>query len=174
MHSAYAWVHTPNQTSTGQELFMNKAAAVVVSVVAAGFLLAACSADAVTGSDISSSINGTIGNGSQNSGLAARVRCEVSASRSKVSVDGNNLRPLNGVFTARIQSGSHTATAGALQAMGDEVEFDFDSNANDIAEGATAIARNFIQVSAGADVTGEILNPAGAVVASGTAECLVR
>jgi hypothetical protein len=43
------------------------------------------------------------------SGPVARVRCEVRSNRSKISVDGNDLRPLGGMFSARVRSGANTA-----------------------------------------------------------------
>lgn len=104
--------------------------------------------------------------------LGARVRCEVRAGkRSKVSVDGNNLRPLGGVFTARITSGANTALSAPRTAYGDEVEFDFDSDADDIRAGATAISPGFI---VGGSVSAVILGADNQVVASGTAACRMR
>jgi len=70
------------------------------------------------------------------------VRCEKRGSRSKASVDGNNLR--SGQYKAVLKSGTRTARTDFDQTIGDEIEFDFDSNRNDIAEGATAIPANFI------------------------------
>jgi hypothetical protein len=99
-----------------------------------------------------------------------RVRCERRGTRrSKASVDGNNLA--SGSYRARLTSGANSATSAARNTVGDEVEFDFDSNRNDIAEGATAIARDFIQ---GGEATGELLNANGQVVASATVACEVR
>jgi hypothetical protein len=104
-----------------------------------------------------------------------RVRCELrSGQRSKISVDGNNLRPLNGRWSAVVRSGVNVASASAQTAIGDEVEFDFDSAPDDIAAGAVAISRSFITPGAGPDVTAQILNASGAAVASGSAECSVR
>src|SRR6266849_7614112 len=74
-----------------------------------------------------------------------RVRCEKRADRSKISVDGNDLVPANGQFTARATSGGNTARSGAQTAVAGEAEFDFDSNANDVAAGATRISASFIQ-----------------------------
>ena len=54
--------------------------------------------------------------------------------------------------------------------MGDEVEFDFDSEPDDIAAGATAIAAGFIQ-GAPPQVTGQILDTSGAVVVQATVTC---
>jgi len=95
----------------------------------------------------------------------------VRAGRSKISVDGNNLA--NGSYQARVTSGANTATAPAHQTIGDEVEFDFDSNGTDIAAGATAIGANFIQ-GAPPQVTGTILTLGGNVVVEATGNCLVR
>ncbi len=70
------------------------------------------------------------------------VRCEKRNSRSKASVDGSNLR--SGQYRAVLKSGTRTARSSFDQTTGDEVEFDFDSNPNDIAEGASALSANFI------------------------------
>lgn len=101
-----------------------------------------------------------------------RLRCEkrFDPARSKISVDGRNVSP-NAIYTARVISGQNQATARPKSAVGDEVEFDFDSNPNDIAEGATAIVPTLIAARAGADVVGEILSPQGQVVASQSVEC---
>ena len=47
------------------------------------------------------------------------------------------------------------------RAVGDEVEFDFDSNTE---RGATRIPANFIRARAGAEVIGQLLNANGVVV----------
>ena len=70
------------------------------------------------------------------------VTCEKRANRSRASVDGSNLR--SGSYRAVLKSGEKTARSPLDQTIGDEVEFDFDSNPNDIAEGATPIPANFI------------------------------
>lgn len=70
------------------------------------------------------------------------VRCEKRSTRSKASVDGNNLR--SGQYRAVLKSGTHTARSPYDQTIGDEIQFDFDSNPNDIADGATAISASFI------------------------------
>jgi len=72
----------------------------------------------------------------------ARVSCEKRTSRSKVSVDGNNLAP--GAYRAVVRSGTNRAGSNFETADGDEAEFDFDSRPADIAEGATAIPPGFI------------------------------
>ena len=68
-------------------------------------------------------------------------------------------------------SGANSATSSAQQAVGDQAEFDFDSDAGNIAAGATPIPASFIQ---GNQVTGQILNAANAVVAQASATCSVR
>jgi hypothetical protein len=99
------------------------------------------------------------------------VTCERRADRSRASVNGNNLA--SGTYRARITSGANTATTGLAPAVGDEVQFDFDSDPTDIAAGATAIGAGFIQGTP-PQVTGEILDAGGAVVVSATATCLDR
>ena len=121
------------------------------------------------GSSGSGSDNAGSGNGGGDGDDTLRVRCEVrGTSRSKISVDGRNLA--SGNYWARVQSGVNTAVSGLRATIGDEVEFDFDSQPNDIAAGATAIARTFIR---NGRVTAEILN-AGTVVRSATVACRVR
>jgi hypothetical protein len=98
-----------------------------------------------------------------------RVRCERRAARSRASIDGNDLIP--GIYQARLASGSNVAVSPAAATVGDEVEFDFDSNRADIRAGATAISPNFIQ---GGQVTGALLDANGAVVAQATVTCRSR
>jgi len=100
-----------------------------------------------------------------------RVRCEVRSDRSRISVDGNDL--VTGTYQAMVTSGANSATAPASQTIGDEVEFDFDSDAGDIAAGATAIAADFIQGTP-PQVTGAILTLGGSVVVSATVDCTVQ
>jgi hypothetical protein len=71
---------------------------------------------------------------------------------------------------ARVTSGANQVVSAPRATVGDEVEFDFDGNANDIAEGATPIAASFIE---GGTVTGEVLL-GSAVVTAATATCRVR
>eukprot|EP01036_Dinobryon_divergens_P052101 gene52101-69713_t len=102
-------------------------------------------------------------------GVAAQsivVKCETRSDRSKASVDGKNLA--SGNYTAVLVSGANTAQSPAEATVGDEVEFDFDSNPRDIRQGATAIKSNFIVNNR---ATGKLLNSAGKVVAQQTATC---
>ncbi|MCG8467239.1 MAG: hypothetical protein MJB57_03395 [Gemmatimonadetes bacterium] len=98
-----------------------------------------------------------------------RLRCEVRPGRSEISVDGDDLAP--GTYAARVFSGAHSADAPATEATGDEVEFDFDSEADEIADGATAIARDFIDTTTMPHVGAELLDGSGAVLLSVSGNC---
>jgi hypothetical protein len=100
-----------------------------------------------------------------------RVTCERRSDRSKISVDANNVTPRNGRFQARVRAAGGTVTSALKRAIGDEVEFDFDSNTE---LGATRIPANFIRARTGADVIGQLLNANGVVVASRGVECSFR
>jgi hypothetical protein len=98
------------------------------------------------------------------------VRCEKRSARSKASVDGSNLR--SGQYRAVLKSGTKTRRSPFDQTIGDEVQFDFDSNANDIAEGATAIPADFI---VNGRVRGYLVNTSGERVSPVvTAICRIR
>jgi hypothetical protein len=87
-------------------------------------------------------------------------------------VDGKNL--VVGNYSAMVTSGGNTATTGLQATIGDEVEFDFDSDPDDIAAGATAISATFIQASSNPHVTAAILDMAGQTVVSAAGNCDVR
>lgn len=82
-----------------------------------------------------------------NVNAAVDTSCEVRSGRSKVSVDGSRLGP--GWYRASIQSPNSRAgrvfSRNMLRPVRGEVEFDFDSNGNDIAKGATRIAPSYIK-----------------------------
>jgi hypothetical protein len=100
------------------------------------------------------------------------VKCEKRAGRSKISVDGKSLA--NGVWLkAQVISGAKLRTSPWKRTAGREVEFDFDSNANDIAEGATPIGAAFITGTRG-PVTGKLVNRTGRTVMSDTVLCRAR
>lgn len=99
------------------------------------------------------------------------LTCERRSNRSRASVNGKNLA--SGQYRARITSGANQASSGLAPTVGDEVEFDFDSDPGDIAAGATPIAPNFLQGTP-PQMTGELLDAGGAVVASGVATCRQR
>lgn len=111
------------------------------------------------------------GGGGSTGTATAIVKCERRSSRSRASVDGSNLSAGN--YTAVITSGSSSASAPAQATVGDEVEFDFDSDAGDIAAGDTAIAAGFISGTP-PQVLGQILDTNGNVVASAIAVCELR
>ena len=99
---------------------------------------------------------------------SVQVTCERRSSRAKVSVDGNGLAP--GAYTARIVSGSNEAVSPAENAIGDEIELDFDSDGGDIAAGATPITSDFIQ-GAPPQVLGQLRDSEGNLVAENLATC---
>ena len=104
------------------------------------------------------------------SAASLRLRCETRTDplRSKISVDGRNVLP-NAMYSARVISGTNQKTAGPKVAIGDEVEFDFDSDRGDIRRGATAIAPNFIRNHS---VRAAIFNSSGQIIAGPkTATC---
>ncbi len=103
------------------------------------------------------------------SAATIRVKCEKRANRSKISVDGNDLA--SGMYSARVVSGANQKTSALQAAVGDEAEFDFDSNPKDIAAGATPIAADFIQ---GGQVVGKILDTNGNTIVSDTVRCRVK
>ncbi|MGE0439986.1 MAG: hypothetical protein AB7L66_03265 [Gemmatimonadales bacterium] len=136
--------------------------------------LVACQAGDVTDPSADRNSTGSVTTGGTPAGAAAgavRVRCEVRSNRSKISVDGRSLRPATATYSARAVSGGNVASAPARAAVGGEVEFDFDSDPGDIAEGAVAIGAGFI---VGGSVTGEILDAAGTLVATATVSCTVK
>lgn len=99
-----------------------------------------------------------------------RVKCEKRSNRSKISADGSDL--VAGAYRAVAMSGGKSVMSNLQTAVGDEAQFDFDSNANDIAQGATALPANFI---VDGRVKAVILNSAGqAATATVEAICRVR
>jgi hypothetical protein len=135
---------------------------------------AACSNDLVNPSSSSSTPAEVAMIGAENlSAVTAtlRVRCERRPGRSKISVDANDVAPRNGLFRARVRAAGGTVTSALKRAVGDEVEFDFDSNTE---AGATRIPANFIQRRTGPDVVGILLNAQGDVVARRGVECEFR
>lgn len=103
-----------------------------------------------------------------------RVRCEQRSvpSRAKISVDAKNLTQANAMYSVRVISGSNQSTHVPLTAIGDEVEFDFDSNPADIAAGAQSISSGFI---VGGAVQAALFDATGQMVAGPiSAACRVR
>ncbi len=156
---------------------MNKLQLALGGIVFVGFAgaLAACNSE-LSGPTASADAT-PVAAASNVSALAVaslRVRCERRSSRSKISVDGNTLTPRNGSFCARVRAAGGTVTLAAKRAIAGQAEFDFDSNPNDIAAGAKRIPATFTAARSGPDVTGEILNAQGQVVARNGAECRPR
>ncbi len=145
----------------------------LVPALAATALLAACGA---TGSDPTSfsTASESAGTSGVTTNAAIRLRCDLrTGRRSRISADGRGLAA--GRYTMTVVSGSNSATAPAQAAVAGQAEFDFDSNPADIAAGATAISRNFIQVSSTTgDVTAKLFNAAGSQIASTSTDCAVR
>ena len=81
------------------------------------------------------------------------VECEVSSDRSEISVEAKNLG--GGEYYAVVTSGGNSAESDSQEPVDDEVEFDFDSNEEETAEGAVPIAADFITGDE-PQVTGEI------------------
>ncbi len=105
-------------------------------------------------------------------GVAAQtidIKCETRANRSKASVDGSNLVPAN--YSAVLMSGGNRAQSPYQASIGDEAEFDFDSDPGDIRAGATPIDSNFIVRN---KVKAAILDVNGNVVVRGSATCRRR
>lgn len=158
---------------------MNTYSSVIGRLALAGLVVtaAACGSEALdpsSSSSTSSSSPGAIATAQDNlSALTATltVRCERRSNRSKISVDANNVRPLGGRFRTRVRAEGGTVTSALKRAVGDEVEFDFDSNTE---VGVTRIPASFIQRRAGPDVIGILLNAQGVVVARQGVECAFR
>lgn len=152
----------------------------IMGIMAAGFALLAAGGSTGLSLAAARSLGVAAGHGplgtspgnlvSSSQTATIRVRCERrGAQRSKISVDGNNLAA--GSYRARVTSGTNSATSGPKAAVSGEVEFDFDSNPNDVAAGAKRISAGFIQ---GNRVKGEIRNAAGGVIVAATVACAVR
>ncbi len=102
-------------------------------------------------------------------GAKLLVVCEKRQNRSKVSVNARNLTA--GRYSAQIASDGETANSALKDIEGDEVEFDFDSDPDHIAEGATAIGPDFIQGT----LSAKLLNASGVTVAEvNSISCLSR
>ena len=151
------------------------------SIAAASFtVIASLTAIACAAGDSVTSPQPALSNGADDGAAIAaatlRLRCELRVGKSsKISVDGSNVTPLNGMFRSGVKSGGVIVTHPAKQAVLDQVEFDFSSDPNDIAAGAQPIPANYIVVNAsGPDVVARIVNANGATVVQGGAKCRVR
>ncbi|MGZ8137664.1 MAG: hypothetical protein ACXW1W_19000 [Methylococcaceae bacterium] len=100
------------------------------------------------------------------SAASIRLTCETKGTRSKISVDGNDLA--TGKYRAKVKSGANVKTSPFKPTIGDEVEFDFDSATE---AGAVKIIAGFIK---NAEVTAWIYDEDNFVVATTTAPCKVK
>jgi hypothetical protein len=75
---------------------------------------------------------------------ALLAQCEVSTERSSISVEAKNLAA--GSYVVTVGSGANTLDSEqqTLAAGNDEVEFDFDSDADEVLEGAEALEAGFV------------------------------
>ena len=109
------------------------------------------------------------GDGGTNTGNIL-VSCEKRSNRSKISVDGKNLAV--GDYSSTVTSGAESVSSPVKSSVGDEIEFDYDSAADDIAEGATAISADFIQ---NGTISAVIVDSSDNLIASvNNAVCAVR
>ena len=106
-----------------------------------------------------------------NSGTAKLfLKCELRSDRSKISADGKDLS--TGSYYVSVSAGPNTAQSPLADTVGDEVEFDFDSEMDDILSGDIAIDASFVQ--AGQPVEATIFDADDNIVVSATATCLER
>jgi hypothetical protein len=103
-----------------------------------------------------------------------RLTCERRSNRSRISVNASGLSPATGRYRARVTAAGGTVTSPLQRAVAGQDEFDFDSNPNDVAAGATRIPATFILARTGPDVVARVLNAAGVVVATRSGECVIR
>lgn len=73
-----------------------------------------------------------------------RVRCEVRSNRSKISVDGKRIKSTGSVTAVVTNTHGFSLTADPKPIVLKQVEFDFDSDSGDVADGATQIPSDFI------------------------------
>lgn len=95
------------------------------------------------------------------------AQCEARAERSIVSVQGKNLE--EGDYTVALSSGDNTIETDPLATLDDEVEFEFDSDADEVLDGDIEIDAAFIVDN---EVEAELINAAGETVLTTTATCM--
>ncbi|MDT8406171.1 MAG: hypothetical protein RQ715_02865 [Methylococcales bacterium] len=102
-------------------------------------------------------------------GVRMFLKCEVdsNATKSEVEIDVAGLVP--GDYVARVTSGLDSVESAPLNVRaGERVEFEFDSDADDISRGDTEIPGSFIQNQS---VLAAIINAEGATLVSAEARC---
>lgn len=85
-------------------------------------------------------------------GAEIMAQCTVRPERNSISINAKELE--DGDYIARVSSGENTIDSMSRAAIDGEVEFDFDSNAEAVTNGAEAIESDFIVDAA---ITAEIL-----------------
>jgi hypothetical protein len=102
-------------------------------------------------------------------GFGILVSCELSTGRSSISVKAKDLAP--GTYFATITSGTNEEMTLPLAITDDDVEYDFDSDDDEVDDGATEIDADFIDDDL--EVTAKITNDFNdKVVYSATGMCL--
>ena len=147
---------------------MNQTTRSILTILCAGAMIHCGDANDLAGtqSQLGSGGNNVIQTGSG----TLRLRCETrDASRSKVSVDASNVA--SGDYYAVIRSGTNESTSSSQSTVGDEIEFDFDSDPTDVAEGATSISADF---AASGVVGAELRTSNGEIVLTGSVGCEKR
>lgn len=93
-------------------------------------------------SNLNNVLDDSNNNIADNNSASIEISCEIRSDRSKISVKGRDL--ISGDYFAVVNSGGQEVQSSIKHTRLNEVEFDFDSEADDIAAGATSIAIDFI------------------------------
>jgi hypothetical protein len=102
-------------------------------------------------------------------GFGILVRCELTDDRSSIQVDAKDLPA--GTYVASITSGLNEELSLPVVISDDEVEFEFDSDEDEVDDGALEIDADFIDDDL--EVTAEIINDTtDKVVYTATGQCL--
>jgi hypothetical protein len=107
------------------------------------------------------------------SAAGVRVRCETRATpaRARISIDGSGLIAGKKYYARAVSAGRRVDAPLAAAGANGQAGFDFDSNPNDIAAGATAIRSGFITDN---QVVGRIYDAEGFLQAKDTVTCRAR
>ncbi|MGR9052211.1 MAG: hypothetical protein ACU84J_06140 [Gammaproteobacteria bacterium] len=106
-------------------------------------------------------------NGTTTSSVKVFVSCETRSNRSKIDVKGNHV--VTGSYQAVVQSGNNQVESGFKAAVGDEVEFDFDSEVGENSD--VLVASDFIQNNS---VSAEIKDQNGNSIGTDDAVCFSK
>jgi hypothetical protein len=105
-----------------------------------------------------------------NSAADILAQCESRTDRAKVSVKGKDL--MSGSYYVSLTSGSNTAQSTVKSISDNEFEIDFDSDADDVLEGAEEIEASFI--TDGSVIASIFLDGDATPVVTSTVSCRVR